>query len=357
MADRPEASGFGDFESLFADVFGMPKASPTHDLSMLLPVSLREAAHGAEREVELPRANVCVPCEGKGGAPDATWEECKSCDGAGVTRFAHGALSLQTTCQSCTGRAGRWSAVCAGCEGQGRTSAATRVRVRIPPGVADGTVLRLAGQGNDLGEGPGDALLTVAIAAHPVLRRDGDDLLARVYVEPERAAEGGEIEVPWLEGSARVKVPAGLDVDVEVRLAGWGCVRAGCEYAAPPRDDAPYRTASSRGDLVVTLTTQPITDPHQILGVTPGASLAELQAAYRALALAHHPDRRPGDAEAARRFQAITEAYAQLTSREDAMLERELARAQGPIPVRRDALILGALLLAVVLATVLALLR
>jgi DnaJ-class molecular chaperone len=204
--------------------------------------------------------------------------------------------------------------------------------VKVPPGVTEGHVLRLAGQGNDRGEGPGDLLLEIAIDPHPVLRRRGDDLCARVTVDPDLALEGGELRVPWLEGEAIVRVPAGVKHEARVIVTGWGMVRSGEPYTAPPTPDSPYRQKASaaRGDLEVTLLTRADTlrDPHEVLGLEPTASHEEIEAAYRRLALAHHPDRHPHDPAAPDRFEEINEAYRQLGG-DEARLERALDDGAG----------------------------
>lgn len=256
MNEDPEAL-FGSLQSLFGDLFG---PSAQRDLHEPLVVELAEAAEGAERTVELSRATACRACRGSGGAPGATRVPCEACAGRGGERRTEGHFSFAKTCEACHGAAGRWTVRCPACEGCREVSASKRLRVTIPPGVAAGHVLRLARQGHDLGDGRGDALLTIEIAPHPHLRREGDDLHARVRLEGalvEIARRGGETSVPWLKGTARVRVPAGAAHGTRARVRGWGCVRLGSAYAPPPSDEAPYRSAAppARGDLVVTFVT------------------------------------------------------------------------------------------------------
>ncbi|MDQ3036932.1 MAG: hypothetical protein M3Y87_31350 [Myxococcota bacterium] len=247
---------FEQFESLFGELFQRRTA---RDLSQPLVVELAEAANGGQRTIELERATVCRACDGRGGAPGATFETCAKCEGrSGAHRIA-GAFTYTATCDACHGAGGRWSVRCASCEGARETRATKSLRVAIPPGVVDGQVLRLAGQGNDLGDGgKGDALLTIAVASHPALRREGDDLHARARLEGELAQRGGETRVAWLDGTVRVRVPAGAKHGTTARVRGWGCVRLGQPYAPPPSDDAPYRSAAvpARGDLIVTFVTR-----------------------------------------------------------------------------------------------------
>jgi molecular chaperone DnaJ len=229
-------------------------------LRRMLNITLAEAANGCERRVEHARRIRCKACEGKGGAPGAHFDACPSCGGNGLASgVTHGPLSLQMVCDDCRGMRGIWSVPCAQCDGRGGKEQPGAWTVQIPPGVPAGHVLRLAGQGNDLGQGAGDLFLEIAIEPHPFLTRRGDDLVARMRIDPELAQKGGELRVRWLEGEAVVRVPPGSAHGAEVRRRGWGTVRFGAEYSPPPADVAPYRTAgtsSPRGDLVVILSTE-----------------------------------------------------------------------------------------------------
>jgi len=138
---------------------------------------------------------------------------------------------------------------------------AESVKVRIPPGITDGSVLRVRGQGGPGPRGPGDLLLTVAVAAHPVLRREGDDLLLDLPLSLAEAIGGARIEVPTLDGPVRVRVPAGVAAGQKLRLK---------EKGIPPRPNAP------RGDLLLVLRpVPPATDAAEAL------RLAELLDAFR----------------------------------------------------------------------------
>jgi DnaJ-class molecular chaperone len=305
------------FESLFGDLFGASRTR-TKDLTVPLRITLLESAHGGAREVELPRSASCEPCRGHGGAVGATYQPCGACGGKGGEQTSHGAFVTSKRCNTCAGKGGRWSEPCPVCRGRGEITRPKSATVQIPPGIEAGSMLRLAGQGNDLGEGPGDAFLLIELEPHPSLRRVGADLRARVHVAPELRANGGEISVPWLTGEARVRVPPGVVDDTEVRLRGWGCVRMGSPYSPPPTDESPYRGSASspRGDLIVTLTTRPGPDPYEVLGLTKGATPSEIRAAYRSLMVKHHPDRSPDDPDAAAKLAAITEAYVRLSPTE-----------------------------------------
>lgn len=254
--EGPDPKAFQDFESIFGDFFGT-RRTRTRDLTVPLSITLVEAANGSARSVELPRVLRCDACEGKGGAPGAKFEPCATCEGRGGEQVTRGTLTTSTRCKDCVGTGGRWSRVCELCDGRGEAVEKKRTTVQVPPGIEEGSILRLAGQGNDLGEGAGDALLLVEVMSHPTLRRVGVDLHTSVHVDADLKKHGGTVNVPWLAGEAIVRVPAGVVEGTEIRLRGWGCVRLGSPYAPPPTDDeSPYRASASapRGDLVATVT-------------------------------------------------------------------------------------------------------
>ena len=272
-----------EFEGLFGGASG--QAKPAGDLSLELELSLREAAHGAKRQIELVADAVCPTCAGAGGAAGATVATCLACDAKGMITKQVGFLMLSQTCTICHGNRRRWSAVCVSCQGRGSRPVTSSLEVVIPPGVSHQQVMRLPGKGSDHGDGPGDLYVRLTVTAHPSLVRVGDDLTANLAVDPELARTGGVVEVPWLDGSARVSIPPGSKVGTVIRLTGWGMVRLGAPYTPPPvQDQGVYRAESThRGDLLVTLT-QPArvpTPPHHRAALVAAAiSVAAAVAAF-----------------------------------------------------------------------------
>ncbi|MCB9594233.1 MAG: DnaJ domain-containing protein [Sandaracinaceae bacterium] len=346
------ASEADDLFETFGDLFGQGR--PRADLQQALRLTLAEADRGSVRVVEATRHHPCSACEGRGGPPGSEPIACGDCGGRGQTAHAHGFLKVTTNCPTCRGAGRTFETPCEACAGRGTEARPGRWDVTIPPGVAAGQKLRLKEQGHDLGQGPGDAYFTIAIEPHATLRRHGDDLHAKVSIDPGLAESGGALRVPWLDGEATVRVPAGASHGTRVTLRGWGTMRLGQPYAAPPEWSSPYRAGdpTARGDLVVTLQSheEATPDPHELLGVTPGASRDELQVAYRRFAHAHHPDRHPDDPEMAERFEQVSAAYAQLL---------ETAPAHAPVEASAPgAQVLMAIALAVVaIATAVLLLR
>lgn len=264
MDDRPFEDLFDSFQGIFGDLFA---GAPRRELRMELVLELREAVEGVRRELTLAKTVCCEACRGGGGAPGATFSPCASCRGTGGERQTQGFFALSTSCPGCHGKRGVWSEACAACHGSARRTRPERVIVTVPGGVTDGHVLRLAGKGNDLGDGqgPGDALLTIAVRSDPHLTRQGDDLHLRAGVPEPIAERGGEIELALPSGAHRLRVKGGVKSGDELTLRGWGAVKLGSPATPITPFDEPYRsvdTRDHRGDLVVTFEVegQPLPD-------------------------------------------------------------------------------------------------
>jgi DnaJ-class molecular chaperone len=246
-----------DFEQIFSDLFQFFGPLP-RDITIALKISLIDASHGAEHEVEYARQHPCESCTGTGGAKGATFTPCATCGGKlEPTREGH--LVVVHACKQCAGYGGAWSKACDACAGRKYASKPAKLKVHVPPGVADGHRIRIAGKGNRTPEGEGDLYLSVEVEPHPHLSREGDDLCARLRVEPSLVERGGEVRVPWLEGSVPLMIAPGSRHGQRFVIPGWGAVRLGEPYSLPPPrgEDSPYRSAASapRGHLIVTLTT------------------------------------------------------------------------------------------------------
>jgi molecular chaperone DnaJ len=225
--------GFGG-GSIFDEFFGRQGrgtggrsrgASRGRDLQMDLDISLRDVTHGGRREVEIPAGVACEDCGGT-GAEGGRLKSCPSCGGSGqvstVQRRGFGQLVTITTCDRCGGR-GRWAEErCKACKGRGTTSKTTKVALEIPRGAPDGLHLRLSGKGEPGGAGPGDLFVVLHIRDQPPFRREGRDLVVEVFIPYPVAVLGREIEVPTLDGSARLKVPPGTQPGTVLRMKGKG---------------------------------------------------------------------------------------------------------------------------------------
>jgi molecular chaperone DnaJ len=231
--------GFGaDFASTFSDIFedlfgmggrrGGGRASGRErgsDLRYNMEISLDEAYEGKTAQIRIPTSVICEACSGSGAKAGTKPKVCATCGGAGKIRHAQGFFTLERTCPTCAGRGQSIDDPCSVCAGAGRVTRERTLSVNIPPGVEDGTRIRLAGEGEaGLRGGPaGDLYIFLSLAQHEFFQRDGADLHCRVPISMVAAALGGEFEVPAIDGGkARVKVPAGTQTGRRFRLAGKG---------------------------------------------------------------------------------------------------------------------------------------
>ncbi len=225
--------GGGVFETFFGGGGGgqRRRGGPQRgsDLRYALEITLEEAAHGAEREIEYERLVGCKTCSGSGSASGSGKKTCRTCGGAGQVISSRGFFQVQQTCPDCNGTGETISDPCKACRGVGRVKERTRVRLRIPAGIEEGSRLRSQGNG-DAGTsgGPaGDLYVVIHLKPHDIFQRDGDDLHCELPMAFTIAALGGEITVPTIEGKASVKIPAGTQNGTTFRLRGKGLKRLG----------------------------------------------------------------------------------------------------------------------------------
>jgi len=231
------AHGFGadfatTFSDIFDDLFGMSgrrgRGSGRErgaDLRYNMEISLHEAYRGKTAQIRIPTSVTCEACSGSGAKPGTKPKACPMCAGQGRVRHAQGFFTLERTCPNCQGRGQVIESPCGSCSGSGRVTRERTLSVNIPPGVEDGTRIRLAGEGEaGVRAGPpGDLYIFLSIGAHPFFQREAADLHCRVPVSLVAAALGGEIEVPTIDGGkTRVKIPEGMQTGRRFRLAGKG---------------------------------------------------------------------------------------------------------------------------------------
>jgi len=231
------AQGFSaDFGSAFADIFegifGMPGGRGRStgrergsDLRYNMEITLEDAFEGKTAQVRIPTSVTCEACSGSGAKAGTKPKACSTCGGMGKIRHAQGFFTLERTCPSCQGRGQVIEDPCKACGGAGRVTRERTLSVNIPPGVEDGTRIRLAGEGEAgvRGGPPGDLYIFLSLAPHAFFQRDGADLHCRVPISMVTASLGGDFEVPAIDGSkAKVKVPAGTQTGRRFRLSGKG---------------------------------------------------------------------------------------------------------------------------------------
>jgi molecular chaperone DnaJ len=231
------AGGFADvFSDLFSDIFG-PQGGPRggahgggepgEDLRYRLTLTLEEAARGFDRSITFSRMEECGRCLGDGAEPGHAPVPCRTCGGRGEVRFQQAFFAMARTCPHCRGRGRMVDHPCMGCKGEGRVRKDRTLTVTVPPGVRDGTRLRLRGEG-DAGHGRGhrgDLFVVTEVEEHAIFSRDGDNLLCDLPVRLEDAVLGAEVAIPALEGSSAFKIPEGTQPGQVFHLRGRGMPR------------------------------------------------------------------------------------------------------------------------------------
>ncbi len=221
------AGGF-DFSDIFGDIFGGGRGrSNVHrgaDLRYNLEITLEEAARGTETQIRVPTMAECETCHGSGAKPGTSPTTCTTCGGHGQVRMQQGFFSIQQTCPRCHGSGKTIISPCPSCHGAGRVKHHKTLSVKIPAGVDNDDRIRLSGEGEaGVNGGPaGDMYVVIQIAPHAVFQREHNDLHCEMPVSFTIAALGGEIEIPTLDGSARIKIPPETQSGKIFRLRGKG---------------------------------------------------------------------------------------------------------------------------------------
>lgn len=243
--------GFGDIFDMF---FGAARtqaqqtrrAGPARggDLRYDLQITLEEAFAGTQREISFKHLAACSTCKGTGAAPGTPILTCERCNGSGAQRTVRqtplGQFVTQSTCTLCGGSGQMIPTPCETCAGRGQTEVEKTLTVKIPPGVDDGSRIRISGNGESglRGGPPGDLYVFLSIARHSMFRRDAADLYLDVPVSFPQAALGATIGINSLEGPLELQIAAGTQTGSLYRMRGHGM---------------PSVRGSSRGDLIVTV--------------------------------------------------------------------------------------------------------
>jgi molecular chaperone DnaJ len=218
------SAGSSIFENLFGG--GQSQAGPQRgaDLRYDLQITLEEAALGCEKEISVTKLDACDKCGGSGAEAGSKMHTCSTCGGRGQVLMARGIFSIAQTCPHCKGAGRILDQPCPQCAGSGKRERTSKIKLRIPAGVEDGSRLRSQGNGEaGFRGGPGgDLYVFLQVKPHEIFVREGDDLLCEVPVSYVQATLGAEIQVPTLEGKATVKIPAGTQPGTLLRLKGRG---------------------------------------------------------------------------------------------------------------------------------------
>ena len=231
MRDFGGGGGFGGFGEAFEQPSSRrgPRELRGNTLEIRLPLTLEEIASGVEKVVKIRHMRGCGSCHGSGAQEGTKRKTCSVCRGAGqvraVQRTILGQMISIATCDRCHGEGTVIEAPCEACAGEGRVREQSEISIKVPPGVASGNYIPLAGMG-DAGPrgGPaGDLIAHIEEIEHPLFLRDGDDLIVEMPINFSRAAMGGKVEVPILGGGrAAVDVASGSASGRYLRLRGKG---------------------------------------------------------------------------------------------------------------------------------------
>jgi molecular chaperone DnaJ len=253
FSGSPFAGGvdIGDiFGDLFGEMFGMgggaqrtQRQQRGDDLRFDLTIDFEDAIFGTETEVKLRRLEVCATCHGRGSATGRGPAMCSHCGGRGQIRFQQGFFSVARTCAACSGTGQVITDPCSACRGEGRMANEVKLKVKVPPGVEDGTRIRYGGEG-DAGRagGPkGDLYVVLSVRPHDFFERHGYDLHCVIPVSFPQAVLGAEFDIEGVDGPVSVKIPEGTQSGREIRVRGRG---------------VPHLNERGQGDLVVKVVVQ-----------------------------------------------------------------------------------------------------
>jgi len=231
-------SGFEDIFSSFGDIFGdffgtgfgrssrQRRTGPQRgsDLRYDLSISFMEAALGAEKEVLVEKAESCETCGATGAAPGTGRVTCSVCRGSGTVTRSQGFFTVSLTCSRCGGVGSLIEQPCPECKGSGKVKKKKKLSLKIPAGVDTGAQLRLQGEGEGglRGGPPGDLYIFIHVEPHEIFQRQHDDIYCEVPITFTQAALGAEIEVPTLDGTMKLKIPAGTQTGKVFTLEGKG---------------------------------------------------------------------------------------------------------------------------------------
>jgi len=232
-----DAFGFGgaaNINDIFGDIFGemfggqrrgRSARARGSDLRYDLQLSFEDAAFGTVARLKIPRPRRCEPCQGSGAKPGTSPKTCATCGGTGEIRLTQGFFSIARTCHHCGGAGKVIAEKCSACGGAGAKREEATVEVKIPAGVDTGTRMKLSGEGETPpapGGVPGDLFVVIAVRDHPIFRREDTEVLCDMPISFTQAALGATLDVPTLDGTSKLKIPAGTQSGKVFRIKGKG---------------------------------------------------------------------------------------------------------------------------------------
>jgi len=237
FGDILEGFGVGGFGRSGRRSRNMPRRGT--DLQVKLELTFEEAVFGVEKDFEFNRDELCTNCLGKGAEPGSQPARCAACGGSGEIRQSVLGMMIQViTCPNCNGTGEVITTPCRQCTGRGYERKTRKKIVTIPGGVDTGIQIRLAGEGQPGANGGpnGNLFVVIQVKSHQYFRRHEDDILLDLDINVAQAVLGAEVDVPTVEGSAKLKIPNGIQPGKVLRLRGKG---------------VPHLRGNGRGDELV----------------------------------------------------------------------------------------------------------
>lgn len=231
--DFSQFSGMGDiFDSFFGGQGGRTRAPRGRDLELGLQLNFKEAVFGVEKSINLDVDDVCERCDGRGAEPGSKLVNCDTCGGQGFVvqtqRTILGSIQQRSICPTCSGQGQKPEKPCSKCAGKGVSRRQRTLKVKIPAGVEDGSVLRINGAGEAAQGGhKGDLYVHIAVKPDPRFSREGRNILSSVLIPMVEAVLGTTAEVDTVDGKVTLKVPAGTQSGKVFKLSGRGVPPAG----------------------------------------------------------------------------------------------------------------------------------
>ena len=245
-----QAGGFGDIFDMFFGGGGRQQQGPQkgNDLREDIDISFEDAAFGKSMDITVHRHEECDHCHGTGGEPGSKVDTCPNCRGTGqesvVQNTPFGQMRTPRTCSKCHGSGKIIEKKCSKCRGEGQVIAKRKIAIKVPPGVDNGSRLRVANEGEPgiLGGPKGDLYVYIYVRPHKEFERNGNDVVSRVNISFAQAALGATVQVNTLDGKVDLKIPEGTQTGTAFRIKGKGI---------------PYlRNPNQRGDQHIIVTVQ-----------------------------------------------------------------------------------------------------
>jgi len=227
------AAGFEDFDlgDIFSEFFGgaggRSRARRGRDISIDLELPFEEAIFGTNRKILLAKATTCSKCNGNGAKPGTAMKQCSTCNGKGkvheTKRSFFGTFTSAVECRTCLGTGETPEERCDTCKGIGVLKKQEEIEIKVPAGIKNGEMIRLSGAGEAIARGvAGDLYVKIHVEAHPVFKREGNDLVMDLNIKLSDALLGGVYTIASLDGKIKLTIPRGASFGEVLRIKNKG---------------------------------------------------------------------------------------------------------------------------------------